>query len=309
MQTASNKYLIVLGGPTASGKTATAIQLSQHFNAPILNCDSRQFYREMNIGTAKPTEAELAAAPHHFINNLSIHDSYNVGDYEQDALALLDQIYAKNDLAILTGGSGLFIKAVCEGLDVFPEITATVKAKVNDIYEKEGLIGLQNALKSLDHDYFSQVDQDNHRRLIRALEVCFASGQPYSHFLNQKKPARPFTPIYLCLDWDRTALYDRINLRVDLMMEAGLLAEAQSLFPHRELRSLQTVGYKELFQHFDSEEITLTDAIEKIKQNSRRYAKRQLTWFRNSAAEWFWFHPSETPVAIKHINEKVRLSF
>lgn len=299
------KHLLILAGPTASGKTSTAIRLSRTFDAPILNCDSRQFYREMTIGTAKPTAEELAAAPHHFVNNLSIHDTYHVGDYEQEALALLHNLFQERDMAILTGGSGLFIRAVCEGLDAFPKISETAKDEVAGIFTQKGIAGLQDALKALDPDYFNHVDLDNHRRLIRALEVCMTTGQPYSFFLNQPKPARPFKPIYCCLTWERGQLYDRINRRVDIMVKNGLFEEAQSLYPHRHLRPLQTVGYQEIFDYMDGKDISKAETIEKIKRNSRRYAKRQMTWFRNSKAEWFWFHPEEVGEAKSYIKSNI----
>jgi tRNA dimethylallyltransferase len=273
------KQLIVIGGPTASGKTGVAIQLAQAFNTCILSADSRQFYREMSIGTAKPSPEELQQAPHHFINSLSIHDSYSVGDYERDALALLQELFQKKSKVILTGGSGLFIRAVCEGLDEFPDVPEETLKAITQLYENEGLSALQQRLKKLDPDYYQEVDLQNSRRLIRALSVCKASGRPFSSFRQGGKKTRPFQPFYISLEWERTQLYERINRRVDQMMAEGLLEEAQQLHPHRHLKSLQTVGYQELFDYFDGLH-SLDRAVELIKQNTRRYAKRQLTWFR-----------------------------
>ncbi len=273
------KYLIVVGGPTASGKTGLGIRLAQHFNTEILSADSRQFYREMNIGTAKPTQEELAQATHHFIDNLSVHDTYSVGDYEREALDLLEKLYQKHDVVIMVGGSGFFIRAVCEGLDEFPEVPMHIREELNQLFENEGITPLQYELKELDPAYYSQVDTQNPKRLLRALEVCRATGQPFSHFHNKEKSPRPFVPVYIGLDWEREALYERINKRVDMMIEAGLEQEARELHPLRHLTSLQTVGYQEWFDFFDGK-IDREEAIRLIKRNSRRYAKRQMTWFR-----------------------------
>ena len=274
-----SKFLIIVGGATATGKTEMAIKLAQHFETEILSADSRQFYREMTIGTAKPNTEELAAAKHHFINSLSIHDEYSVGDFEQDALQLLDAIFEKKDVAIMAGGSGLFIRAVCEGLDEFPDVPNEIRDQLDLDFEKNGLEFLQKELAERDPEYFEKVDQQNPVRLIRALSVIRVSGQPFSNFLNQEKPKRSFTPIYILLDMDREKLYDKINRRVDLMMEKGLLEEARSLHAYKKLTSLQTVGYQEFMRYFDGN-WTLEKAVEMIKQNSRRYAKRQMTWFR-----------------------------
>jgi len=295
------KYLIILAGPTASGKTRTAIRLSQHWNdAPILNADSRQFYQEMTIGTAKPTPEEIAAAPHYLFDDRSIQEPLTVGRYEAEVLELLDNLFQKQDVVILTGGSGLYIRAVCEGLDEFPEVTEVARKEVAAIDKKNGLKGLQEELLKLDPDYFSQVDQQNPRRLIRALEVCFTSGKPYTYFLTKPKKERPFTTINLCLKWDRPLLYQRINQRVDQMMKDGLLEEARTLYPFRELRSLQTVGYKELFAFFNKEYDALEEVTSQIKQNTRRYAKRQITWFKN-LPDCFYFHPDDYKKAIAKV--------
>ncbi len=275
----NKKYLIVIGGPTASGKTSLGIRLARHFNTEILSADSRQFYREMNIGTAKPTPEELAQARHHFIGNLSVHDAYSVGDYEREALILLEKLYQKNNVVVMVGGSGFFIRAVCEGLDDFPDVPAHIREELSQLFENEGIIPLQNELKKLDPEYYAQVDTQNPKRLLRALEVCRATGQPFSNFHNKEKTPRPFVPIYIGVDWKRETLYERINKRVDLMLEAGLEQEARDLYPLRHLTSLQTVGYQEWFDFFEGK-IDRAEAIRLIKRNSRRYAKRQMTWFR-----------------------------
>jgi len=300
---ASKKYLLVIGGATATGKTGVAIRLAQHYHSEILSCDSRQFYREMTIGTAKPTLAELQAAPHHFIDHLSIKDDYSVGDFEREALDVLQSLFSKNKIAILAGGSGLFIKALCEGLDEFPDVPPEVKNEVESFYKDEGIEALQKELEHSDPEYYKIVDQQNPMRLIRALSVIRASGQPFSTFRNQEKKARPFTPIYINLHWDRSELYERINKRVDLMIEAGLLEEAKNLISHKNKNALQTVGYQELFDFFE-EKITLEEAIASIKQNSRRYAKRQMTWFRKDN-HWKAFHPTEFQNMIDYIDSQM----
>jgi tRNA dimethylallyltransferase len=273
------KQLIVIGGATATGKTALAIRLAQALNTEILSADSRQFYREMTIGTAKPLPEELAAAPHHFINSLSIQDDFSVGDFEKAALQKLSEIYEKRDTAILVGGSGLFIRAVCEGLDTFPDTSATIREQVLEGERAGGLAWLQAELARLDPVHFQSIDRHNPARLRRAVEVCLQSGQPYSAYLHREKPARPFVPQYFLLDLPRPVLYARIDARVDHMIAEGLEAEARALLPYRHLSALKTVGYEEFFDFFDGK-ITRETAIEKIKQHSRNYAKRQVTWFR-----------------------------
>lgn len=274
-------------GPTASGKTALSIELAKHFDAEIISCDARQFYREMEVGTAKPDAEELAAVAHHFINSHSIHENYSAGDYERDALAFLDSYFQEKRVAVMVGGSGLYVRMVCEGVDEFPEVPAGTRSALQALFEVEGIEALQAELKSKDPSYYEQVDQQNPVRLIRALEVCRASGQPYSNFLNQPKKKRNFKAIKIALDWDRQKLYDRINKRVDLMLEAGLEEEARKLYPHRHLNALQTVGYQEWNAYFEGE-ISKEKAVELIKRNTRRYAKRQLTWCRREA-DLHWF--------------------
>jgi len=287
------KHLITIIGPTGIGKTALSIKLASHFNCEIISCDSRQFFQEMEIGTAVPSKEELASAPHHFIQNKSIFENYTVGDFEREAIAKLDELFQTNDYAILVGGSGLYVDAILKGFDTFPEIDSSVRTEIISNYEQFGIEYLQQTLEKLDKDYFDTITKENPQtlqnpqRLMRFAEVCIGSGKPYSSFLNQKKTARNFTPIIIGLEAERQEMYDRINLRVDLMMEAGLLEEAEKLYPNKNLNALQTVGYRELFSYFDGD-FTLDFASEEIKKNTRRFAKRQLTWFkRTENAKWF----------------------
>jgi tRNA dimethylallyltransferase len=281
------KYLITIVGPTAIGKTSLSIALAQQFNCDIISCDSRQFFKEMKIGTAVPTTKELAQAKHHFIQNKSIFENYTVGNFEKEAITKLDDLFQTNDYVLMVGGSGLYVDAVLKGFDNFPEIDASVREEVTSNYEKLGIEYLQTELEKRDLNYFEVVAKENPQRMMRALEVCIGSGKPYSSFLNQKKKTRNFAPILIGLEAERSVIYDRINQRVDIMINEGLLAEAENLFPHKDLNALQTVGYRELFQYFEGE-ITLEFAIEEIKKNTRRFAKRQLTWFkRNENTKWF----------------------
>ena len=287
------KYLITIVGPTAIGKTTLSIQLAQHFGCEIVSCDSRQFYQEMTIGTAVPTVEELASAKHHFIHNQSIFKNYTVGDFEKEAIAKLDVLFTNNDVAILVGGSGLYVDAVLKGFDDFPEIPILIRETVSSQYQEFGIDYLQQQLKNLDAAYYDKLSTENPQtlqnpqRMMRFVEVCLGTGKPYSSFLNQKQNERRFTPIVIGLEAERTVLYDRINQRVDLMMQAGLLDEAKTLFPNKDLNALQTVGYRELFDYFENK-ISLAEAIEEIKKNTRRFAKRQLTWFkRKENTRWF----------------------
>ena len=303
------KYLITIIGPTAIGKTSLSIVLANYFNCDIISCDSRQFFKEMAIGTAVPKLSELAAAKHHFIQNKSIFGNYTVGDFEKEATAKLDELFLTNDYAILVGGSGLYVDAILKGFDEFPEIEATVRAEINKNYEKLGIGYLQQKLEVLDPDYYKTLTTENMQtlqnpqRMMRFIEVCLGSGKPYSSFLNQKQNSQNFTPILIGLEADRKIIYNRINQRVDIMINEGLIAEAKTLFPNKELNALQTVGYRELFSYFDRE-ISLEFAIEEIKKNTRRFSKRQLTWFkRNKNTEWFNFEtPYET--IVNYINSK-----
>jgi tRNA dimethylallyltransferase len=287
------KHLITIVGPTAIGKTALSIALAQHFKCEIISCDSRQFFKEMTIGTAVPNPEELQAVKHHFIQNKSILENYTVGDYEKEALLKIEELFQTNNFAILIGGSGLYVDAILKGFDEFPEINPEVRSEVNSNYEKLGIEYLQQQLKNLDPDYYQKITIENPQtlqnpqRMMRFVEVCIGTQKPYSSFLNQKKNNRNFTPILIGLDADRQIIYDRINQRVDIMMNKGLLEEAKKLYPNKALNALQTVGYRELFSYFDGD-FSLSFAIEEIKKNTRRFSKRQLTWFkRNEATKWF----------------------
>jgi len=287
------KYLITIIGPTAIGKTALSIKLAKQFNCEIISCDSRQFFREMTIGTAVPSKEELDSAPHHFIQNKSIFENYTVGDFEREAIDKLDKLYKINDYAILVGGSGLYVDAILKGFDSFPEIDPTVREEIISSYEKLGIGYLQQELERLDKAYFDTISNENPQtlqnpqRMMRFVEVCIGTGKPYSSFLNRKKNNRNFTPIIIGLEAERHEMYERINLRVDLMIQAGLLQEAKKLYPNKNLNALQTVGYRELFSYFDGD-FSLDFAIEEIKKNTRRFAKRQMTWFkRTENAKWF----------------------
>lgn len=289
---AAKKYLLVIGGPTASGKTRLAIQLARKYTTEILSADSRQFFQEMHIGTAQPTPAELAAAPHHFIGHRSITEDYSVGAFAREALARLDDLFQRHDVVILTGGSGLYLQAVCQGLDQFPEVSAAVRRQVEHDYETKGIEALKEELARTDPDYYQEVDRHNPHRLIRALSVIRQSGRPFSFFRKENQPPRPFTPVYLALQHPRTKLYDRINRRVEMMVAAGLEEEARRLYPQRHLTALQTVGYQEWFEHFDGT-LSREEAIARIQQHTRNYAKRQLTWMRRDGF-WKHFTPAET---------------
>lgn len=288
----TKKYLIAIVGPTAIGKTDVSIALAKHFKSEIISADSRQFFKEMSIGTAVPSGEELAKVPHHFIQHISIKEDYSVGDFERDALQILEPKFKKHNLFFLVGGSGLYIDAVLKGLDTFPEINPKVRAELQKLFDQKGIEPLQEQLKQQDPEYYEKVDAQNPHRLIRALEVCIQSGKPYSSFLGKNKPKRPFEILKIGLEADRKVLYDRINRRVDLMIENGLIAEAKQLEEKKHLNALQTVGYKEMFSFFENE-ISLESAIEEIKKNSRRYAKRQLTWLRKDE-EVQWFEYNET---------------
>jgi tRNA dimethylallyltransferase len=290
-----NNYLITVIGATAIGKTALSIKLAQHFNAEIISCDSRQFYKEMTIGTAVPSAEELASAPHHFIQNKSIFDGYSVGQFEKDALKKLDELFSKNNIVIMVGGSGLYTNAVLEGFDDFPDINPEIRKKLNKQIENGELEILQNQLKELDPESYQTIEIENPHRLIRALEICIGTEKPYSSFKNKNKIKRNFIPIKIGLTADRELMYNRINQRVAIMLQEGLLEEAKKLVPYKELNALQTVGYRELFDYFDGK-CTLEFAVEEIKKNTRRFAKRQVTWNKkDESIHWFDFktNPSE----------------
>ena len=276
---ANQKTLIVICGPTAVGKTAIAIEIAEHFHTEILSADSRQFYREMKIGTAKPTAGELVAIPHHFINNLGIQDTYTAGDYEKEALTVLDKLFQTHDVAVMVGGSGLFIKAVCDGFDSFKNEANNNDAGVIERIKSMPLADMQTEVARLDPEYYEKVDRNNPRRLQRALEVIYTTGKKYSEQRTGEKVSRHFNNIKIGMELPREQLYERINHRVDEMMKAGQWDEATALYPHRHLQPLQTVGYQEVFDCIDGK-FTKKEAIEKIKQNTRNYAKRQMTWFK-----------------------------
>lgn len=307
------KYLITIIGPTAIGKTSLSIALAQQFKCDIISCDSRQFFKEMTIGTAVPSVEELASATHHFIQNKSIFEDYTVGDFEKEAITKLNELYQTNDYAILVGGSGLYVDAILKGFDEFPDIDSSVRIDVNANYEKLGISYLQNQLQTLDPAYFEKINAENPQtlqnpqRMMRFVEVCIGTGKPYSSFLNQKKNIRNFTPILIGLEAERSVIYNRINQRVDIMMNEGLLAEAEKLYPNKTLNALQTVGYRELFSYFDSD-FSLPFAIEEIKKNTRRFSKRQLTWFkRTENTKWFDYLEDRNKI-IKYIIEKIHNS-
>ncbi|WP_281324058.1 tRNA (adenosine(37)-N6)-dimethylallyltransferase MiaA [Flavobacterium sp. IMCC34518] len=307
------KYLITIVGPTAIGKTALSIDLANHFNCEIISCDSRQFFKEMTIGTAVPNKEELASAPHHFIQNKSIFDNYTVGDFEKEALTKIEELFQTNDYAILVGGSGLYVDAILKGFDEFPPIDPSIRENVNSNYEKLGIEYLQNQLETLDPFYFQKITSENPQtlqnpqRMMRFVEVCLGTGKPYSSFLNQKKNNRNFTPIIIGLEADRTVIYERINQRVDSMLNQGLLAEAEALYSNKELNALQTVGYRELFSYFDGD-FTLDFAIEEIKKNTRRFSKRQLTWFKRKENTKWYDYLADRKKIISYINDQIHNS-
>jgi len=294
--------LIVLIGPTAVGKTSTAIKIAQAINAPILSADSRQFYKELSIGTAKPTLKEQAAAKHHFIDNKSIAEEYNASDFEKEAISFLEMHFKTNSNAILCGGSGMYIDAVCKGFDSeVPSSDDNIRQELQNEFEKNGIKSLQKKLKSLDAVYYGTVDLNNAKRLMRAIEVCLITGKPYSAIRQGKSVVRSFNIVKIGLMMERAHLYERINKRVDLMMEAGLLEEVKSVERYRENNALKTVGYRELFLYLDGK-YTLSEAVEKIKVNSRRYAKRQLSWFKKDG-EISWFEPNNWEQILDYLHQ------
>ena len=286
------KYLISVIGPTAIGKTALSIQLAQYYKTEIISADSRQFFKELSIGTAAPTAEDLKKVRHHFIHHKYIHDDYNVGSFEKEALQCLENLFKDRDVVVMVGGSGLYIDAVTKGLDYFPDIAPEVRDNLNYELETEGLEYLQNRLKALDPATYTSIALDNPHRVIRALEVCLGTGKPYSSFLNKAKDQRYFKTLTIGLQADRDTIYNRINRRVDMMVASGLLDEVRNLLPYQHLNALNTVGYKELFRYFNGE-WTLDFAISEIKKNSRRYAKRQLTWFRKDPHIVWFDHSSD----------------
>ena len=279
------KKLITISGPTASGKTDLSIKLASYLECSIISCDSRQFYKEMSIGTAVPTKSKLSKIKHYCIQHKSIFDTYTVGDFRHETLLLLKKLFQNKDYVIITGGSGLYMDSIVKGIDFFPEINKNVREELNYNFNLKGIKYLQEQLSRLDPIYFSTVDINNQRRLIRALEVCISSGKPYSSFLKKRKNDYNFNIESFAIKTNRDVLYKKINTRVDKMIEAGLIDEVKKLFKHKNLNPLNTVGYKEIFE-FIEKKVSLEQSIEKIKQNTRRYAKRQLTWLKNKDYKW-----------------------
>lgn len=291
-----NKYLITLVGPTAIGKTALSIEIAKQLNTEILSSDSRQFYKEMTIGTAVPDANELRQVPHHFIQNISIHEDYSVGKFEKDAINTLDTLFKKYPNVVMVGGSGLYTDAVLKGLDAFPKVTPSIRKQLQLQLQEKGIAHLQEQLRELDIESYRRIDIENHQRVIRALEICIGTGKPFSSFLTHSPTTRNFIPIKIGLTAPREIIYQRINQRVGIMLENGLLEEVKKLFQYKELNALQTVGYKEMFQYLEGA-ISLDTAIEEIKKNTRRFAKRQLTWYRKDT-EIQWFDYKENPQQI-----------
>lgn len=302
---AKKKYLISVVGATAVGKTDLAITLAKELDTKIISADSRQFFKELSIGTAKPSKLEMKGVKHYLINNLSIKENYNIGDFEKDALHALKNIYRKNNKAILVGGSGLYCKALWEGIDDMPEIDLELRKQIQEEYQEKGLNFLQEEVKRLDPVYFLEVDIKNPQRLMRALEMCITTGQPFSDFRKGKKGKRNFHNIKIGLERPREELYERINQRMDLMLEAGLLEEAKAVYNFKHHNALQTVGYREIFDFMENKQ-DWNETLRLLKQNSRHYAKRQMTWFKKDT-EIKWFHPSEYSKILEYIHEKISI--
>lgn len=299
------KNLLVIIGPTGVGKTELSLRIAENFGTEIVSADSRQLYANLKIGTAAPTPEELQRVPHHFIGTLQLTDYYSAAQYEEDALKLLDRLFQTKDVVILTGGSMMYVDAVCKGIDDIPTVDEETRKTLLERYEKEGLEQLCAELKLLDPDYYKIVDLKNHKRVIHALEICYMTGKTYTSFRTQEKKTRPFRMIKIGLTRDREELYARINQRVDIMMEQGLLDEVKQVYRYRQLNSLNTVGYKELFNYLDGE-WALPFAIDKIKQNSRIYSRKQMTWFKRDE-EIRWFHPNQEEDILTYIKQKIQL--
>ena len=300
-----NKTLVVLAGPTASGKTATGIRLAGHFNTEIISADSRQVYKETTIGTAVPSREELDKIPHHFIQFRSLSEPYNASMYEQDVLQRLKELFRKHDLVFMVGGSGLYINAVCFGIDELPTINPVIREKLAEKFSIHGIESLRIELKELDPDSYERIDLNNHYRILKALEVTVQTGRPYSSFLTHQKRERDFHIVRLALDMEREVLYNRINERVNRMVESGLVEEVKSVERYRGNAAMKTVGYREIFRYFDGE-ITLDEAIELVRRNSRKYARKQLTWFRKDDL-YPWYHPDQVDGMIRYIREQQQL--
>ena len=300
----SNKTLIVVVGPTAIGKTALSIVLAQHFATEIISADSRQFFKEMEIGTAKPSAEELSSATHHFINSHHIDTLFSIGDFETEVLQLTANLFENRETLIMVGGSGLYIDAVCNGLDQLPDTDLNVREELNTLLMTHGIAEIRKQLEQADPEYYAKVDQFNPQRMIRGLEFFLSTGEKFSGYMTNNRKSRPFNVVKIGLNTDRALLYDRINSRVDLMMKNGLLEEVQQLTPYRDLNALKTVGYTELFNYLEGT-ITLEEAIDKIKQNTRRFAKRQLTWFRKDN-QIHWFEPNEDLEVINYLENTLK---
>ena len=292
--------LIVITGPTAVGKTALTLELAKHYGIPIINADSRQIYKELKIGTASPTTEQLQQVHHYFVGSKSIRDYYNASMYEQEVLSLLETLFSSSPIQVLSGGSMMYIDAVCNGIDDIPTVRDDIRNEMKRRYQEEGLESLCEDLRCLDPEHYEVVDRQNHRRVIHALEICYQTGKTYTSFRTQARKPRPFTIIKIGLNRDRDELYQRINLRVDDMMQQGLLEEAQSMLPYRDVNALNTVGYKELFDYFDGR-WPLTEAVSRIKGNTRRYARKQLTWYKRDE-QVRWFHPDQQQEILNFIS-------
>lgn len=298
------KTLVILLGPTGVGKTELCLSLAEELNTEIVSCDSRQFFRELKIGTAAPTEAQMQRVKHHLVGNLSIFDYYSCGRFEIDALKKLDELFLSKDVVLMTGGSMLYIDAICKGIDDIPNVDQNLRDSLHERYANEGIDNILSELKLLDPEYYDLVDKKNHKRIIHALEICLTSGKTFSSFRKETAKARPFDIIKIGLNLPREELYNRINKRVDIMFEEGLLEEAKKFYPHRNLNSLNTVGYKELFEYFDGN-WELDFAKNMIKQNSRRYAKKQLTWF-NRDKDINWFRPDQQKEILSFLKNRLK---
>jgi tRNA dimethylallyltransferase len=298
------KTLVILLGPTGVGKTELCLSLAEELNTEIVSCDSRQFFRELKIGTAAPTEAQIQRVKHHLVGNLSIFDYYSCGRFEIDALKKLDELFQSKDVVLMTGGSMLYIDAICKGIDDIPNVDQELRDSLHERYANEGIDNILAELKLLDPEYYDMVDKKNHKRIIHALEICLTSGKTFSSFRKETAKERPFDIIKIGLNLPREELYERINKRVDIMFEEGLMDEAKTYYPHRNLNSLNTVGYKELFEYFDGN-LDLDFAKNMIKQNSRRYAKKQLTWF-NRDKDINWFRPDQQEEILSFLKSRLR---
>ena len=292
--------LIVITGPTAVGKTQLTLELAQYYGIPVINADSRQIYKEMKIGTAAPTEEQMRQAHHYFVGSKSISDYYNASMYEQEVMKLLESLFANSPVQLLSGGSMMYIDAVCNGIDDIPTIREDIRTEMKRRYEEEGLEALCEDLKRLDPEHYESVDRQNYRRVIHALEICYQTGKTYTSFRKQTKKERPFRIIKIGLNRDRKELYNRINLRVDEMMAQGLLDEVRAMTPYREVNALNTVGYKELFDYMNGR-WPLEEAVERIKGNTRRYARKQLTWYKRDE-NIRWFHPDQQQDILNYIS-------